>query len=469
MKKFLLLVITMIPMMVFAETVTINGINYNLFAKGNIAEVAKNSRNKESVIIIPPIVTYNEQQYTVVTIIENAFGSSNMTSLEIPNTVTSIGWQAFHTCSNLESVKIGSGVSSMGGDIFRGCHNLSSIIVSTDNKFYDSRNDCNAIIETNTNTLLFASNNTTIPNTVTSINSEAFEGLNKITTLDIPHSVKSIERWGIARCAKLEKVTIGDGMETIMDQAFEYDTNLKTIIIGKGIKQIDWGAFGECPNIEDIYIYADRLPQTHTGTFNNSHINFSTLHVPSSLIEQYKNNEPWKNFKEIVAIDKPTQEKKKCEMPSISYEKGQLKMSCITEEVEYVTEITNSDIRKYYDATITLTASYNISVYATKSGYDNSDVATATLCWIDVEPKAEGIVNGVASVRSYGVMIQTSEGFFNISGLEVGTPISVYNTAGQMVGSAKAISETTIVNTTLRNGEIGIVKIGDKSVKVLMK
>jgi len=83
--------------------------------------------------------------------------------------------------------------------------------------------------------------------------------------------------------------------------------------------------------------------------------------------------------------------------------------------------------------------------------------------------EGDGSTNGVASVRSYGVMIQASEGFFNISGLEVGTPISVYNTAGQMVGSAKAASETTIVNTTLRSGEIGIVKIGDKSVKVLMK
>jgi hypothetical protein len=118
---------------------------------------------------------------------------------------------------------------------------------------------------------------------------------------------------------------------------------------------------------------------------------------------------------------------------------------------------------------VKLGVTYNISVYATKSGYDDSETATATLCWIDVDPKTEGIVNGVASVRSYGVMIQASEGFFNISGLELGTPISVYNTAGQMVGSAKATSETTIVNTTLRSGEIGIVKIGDKSVKVLMK
>ena len=83
--------------------------------------------------------------------------------------------------------------------------------------------------------------------------------------------------------------------------------------------------------------------------------------------------------------------------------------------------------------------------------------------------EGDGSTNGVASVRSYGVMIQALEGFFNISGLEVGTPISVYNTAGQMVGSANASANTTTINTTLRNGEIGIVKIGDKSVKVLMK
>ena len=159
----------------------------------------------------------------------------------------------------------------------------------------------------------------------------------------------------------------------------------------------------------------------------------------------------------------------KCSTPTISYSNGKIVVSCDTDGATCNTTITNSDIKSYTIKEIKLDATYIIRSYASKQGYNDSETATATLCWIDVEPKAEGIVNGVASVRSYGVMIQASEGFFNISGLEVGTPISVYNTAGQMVGSANASANTTTVNSTLRNGEIGIVKIGDKSVKVLMK
>lgn len=159
----------------------------------------------------------------------------------------------------------------------------------------------------------------------------------------------------------------------------------------------------------------------------------------------------------------------KCSTPTISFNNGKIIVSCDTNGATCNTTITNSDIKSYTIKEIKLDATYIIRSYASKSGYDDSETATATLCWIDVEPKAEGIVNGVASVRSYGVMLQGSDGFINISGLENGTPISVYNTAGQMVGAANASANTTTVNTTLRSGEIGIVKIGDKSVKVLMK
>jgi len=121
-----------------------------------------------------------------------------------------------------------------------------------------------------------------------------------------------------------------------------------------------------------------------------------------------------------------------------------------------------------YENAFTKNTFLNSTLYVPKGTINKYKSTVGWKDFVFIE-EGDGSTNGVASVRSYGVMIQASEGFFNISGLEVGTPISVYNTAGQMVGSAKAASETTIVNTTLRSGEIGIVKIGDKSVKVLMK
>lgn len=100
-----------------------------------------------------------------------------------------------------------------------------------------------------------------------------------------------------------------------------------------------------------------------------------------------------------------------------------------TEGVTFVTDITDANIKKYYNATISLTATYNISVYATKEGYNNSDVVTATLCWIDVEPKTEGITNNVANVRALPVMIQTNGSTLTVSGADDGTSISVYSMA----------------------------------------
>lgn len=112
---------------------------------------------------------------------------------------------------------------------------------------------------------------------------------------------------------------------------------------------------------------------------------------------------------------------------------------------------------------------YNISVYATKAGYDNSETATATLCWIDVDPKTEGITNSVANVRANPVLIQSKGNVLNISGAPEGAEISIFNLSGQKVGSARAISESTDVITSLQVGEVCIVKIGEKSVKIILK
>lgn len=84
-------------------------------------------------------------------------------------------------------------------------------------------------------------------------------------------------------------------------------------------------------------------------------------------------------------------------------------------------------------------------------------------------PKTEGITNGVASVRAKPVMIQSQGGVLNITGAPEGSVINVYDLSGKMVDSAISNSETTVIPTNLKNGEIGIVKIGDKSIKVLMR
>jgi len=159
----------------------------------------------------------------------------------------------------------------------------------------------------------------------------------------------------------------------------------------------------------------------------------------------------------------------KCEKPTISYQNGKLFFNSATEGAVCHSTITDADITSYNTNEVQLGITYNISVYATKNGYEDSETATATLCWIDVEPKTEGITNDIASVPAMSVMIQNSDGQLTVSGVDDGTQISVYNANGAQAGSAISRNGSAVINSNLHAGSVAIVKIGEKSIKVVLK
>jgi len=221
--------------------------------------------------------------------------------------------------------------------------------------------------------------------------------------------------------------------------------------------------------IENPFTITGKTSGNRTFT-QNTFLN-ATLYVPKGTIEKYKATVGWKDF---LFIEEgtgggDTPETQKCEKPTISYENGKLTFSSATDGAVCQYSITDTDIKAGSGNEVQLNVTYNISVYATKSGYENSETATATLCWIDQQPKTEGITNGIANIPAQAVLIQSEGGSIKVQGVDEGTQVNVYSINGTQAGSAISQSGVATINTNLQPGSIAIVKIGQKSVKVVIK
>lgn len=178
-------------------------------------------------------------------------GCKELASITIPYSVKIIEHSAFYYCTGLTSITIPNSVTYIGEGAFWNCTGLTSLIVEDGNNEYDSRGNCNAIIETANNTLIFGCKNTIIPNSVTNIRSRAFAGCSGLTSITIP----------------------------------------------EGVTKIGSDAFIGCSNLTSVFCKGSTPPSCLYAFTNVSSI---ILYVPKGSKSTYQNVSPWNNFKEII-------------------------------------------------------------------------------------------------------------------------------------------------------------------------
>ena len=201
------------------------------------------------------------------------YGCKGLTSVTIPNSVTSIGQMAFAYCEGLTSMTIPSSVTNIGQHAFSACTDLTTIIVENGNPKYDSRNNCNAIIETATNTLIGGCKTALIPNSVTSIGYGAFSSCTGLTSVTIPNSVTSIGSDAFNGCSGLTSVTIPNSVTSIGSYAFNGCSGLTSITIPNSVTSIGKGAFDRTEwfnNKPDGLVYAGKVAYRYKGTMPSS-------------------------------------------------------------------------------------------------------------------------------------------------------------------------------------------------------
>ena len=163
-------------------------------------------------------------------------------------------------------------VTSIGNYAFYSCDNLTSITVEDGNPVYDSRNNCNAIIETETNTLIAGCQNTLIPNSVTSIGGYAFFDCDNLTNIELPSGVTSIGNFAFANCG-----------------------NLTNIELPSSVTSIGYEAFWYCSSLTSIYCYAESVPGTVGSAFDGCPSDM-IIYVPAHSLEAYKAVSPWEQY-----------------------------------------------------------------------------------------------------------------------------------------------------------------------------
>ena len=287
-----------------------------------ITEIGENTfrscTNLTSVVISDSVTSIGNSAF---------YDCSGLTSVVISDSVTSIGNYAFQNCDNLTSVHIGSGVTDIGAYAFAYCNNLTgeliipdsvtmiqyraffgnssltSIVVSSGNTVYDSRENCNCLIETATNALIKGCNNSFIPDSVTSIGEGTFNGCSGLTEVHIGSGVTFIGDYAFSDCSGLTgELIIPDSVTSIGNYAFQNCDNLTSVHIGSGVTDIGNSAFYLCEGLTGELIIPDSVTSIGANAFQNCN-NLTSVVIGSGVTDMGFNIFSWcSSLNEIICL-----------------------------------------------------------------------------------------------------------------------------------------------------------------------
>ena len=438
----------------------IDGFRYLLESGTKTATLVPKTDGKYSGdIIIPEKVKGNDGvEYIVTSLGESCFkGCSGLTSITIPSSVTSIGESCFSNCRGLTSITIPSSVTSLGDYCFFDCDGLTSITIPSSVTSLGGYcfSGCSGLTSI------------TIPSSVTSLGNCCFYGCSGLTSITIPSSVTSLGGYCFKGCSGLTSITIPSSVTSLGKSCFQVCSGLTSITIPSSVTSLGGDCFLGCLKLETVYFegkycrsnYANlKIPTT------------SIIKVPTEYLQGYKDSFG-SDYKYIYAWNPDgsgddTKPVTQCATPSVSYESGELKFASETAGAEYHYTITDADMASdaySKEGKVTLSAAYNISVYATADGYKASDKAEATLYWIDANLDTGTNIN---MVKIRGVVASAHDGIITLSGLDNGEVVKFYATDGKYLGSSVAANGAASYAV---NESLVIAKVGKDSIKIAVK
>lgn len=326
-------------------------------------------------------------------------------------------------------------VVTLGAECFSACYNLSSI---------------------------------TIPSTVTVIGVRCFKECGSLTSIVIPSSVSSLGEGCFKNCSSLTSINIPSSVTSLGYECFYGCSSLVSIIIPASVKWIgEYRTFTNCVKL-NTFFFKGVPPTCDYSSMGLS--NYIEIKVPAEYLQDSKitfgsdfiNISAW-NPNESGDDDKPVTP---CATPAIFYGAGKLKFSSETAGAKYHYTISDKDMATdalCEDGNVSLSAAYDISVYATADGYSASEKAKATLYWVNAN--LENTTN-IYQARTRGVVASAHDGIVCISGLDNGEVVKFYAADGKLIGSSSAVDGTAscAVSETMV-----IAKFGDNAIKVAVK